>query len=89
MLIAAGADVNVGSNENYTPLMSAARNGHIQLFEQLVAARAAVNAVDCHNQTALNMPHCERIISQQVEILLTISIELISLTSPRKGFLGR
>ncbi len=44
-LVAAGADVNVGTNTGYTSLMSAARQGHLANVAMLLQAGADVNAV--------------------------------------------
>lgn len=38
MLVNAGADVNVKSGFNYTPLMRASRHGHIDIVKDLLQA---------------------------------------------------
>ena len=52
LLIKAGADVNIKTEFGYTPLLIAARNGHIYITEALLKAGADVNAVSPTGKTA-------------------------------------
>jgi len=48
-----GADVNEKSESGYTPLHSAARNPHVEIFEYLISQGADVNARDNTDSTPL------------------------------------
>lgn len=52
-LIAAGAEVNQGDSEGWTPLMAAAGGGHTAIVEKLLAAGANVNAQTVFGLTPL------------------------------------
>ena len=53
LLLQAGANVNVANVNGQTPLMAAARNGHIGAVRLLLEAGADVNAANAKGQTAL------------------------------------
>ncbi|XP_023723518.1 ankyrin repeat and SOCS box protein 3 isoform X3 [Cryptotermes secundus] len=55
MLLDCGADVNLGDNENHTPLHEACRNGRLSVAKILVAAGANVNEMNYNSCTPL---HC-------------------------------
>ena len=42
-LATAGADLNAAAQDVYTPLHSAAQNGHLEIMKYFVTAAAAVN----------------------------------------------
>jgi len=45
-LIKKGADVNKSNRDGETPLMSAAKNGHMAVVELLIRSGANINATD-------------------------------------------
>lgn len=55
MLLDCGANVDLGNNENHTPLHEACRNGRLSVTKILVAAGANVNETNYNNFTPL---HC-------------------------------
>ena len=55
MLLARGANLDARSDEGLTPLMEAARRGHLAVAQVLLEAKAGVNAINKeHPMTALD-----------------------------------
>ncbi len=54
MFIDKGADVNLPTNKNYTPLMSAAKGGHIEIVKLLLDKGADPSTRDTSGKTALD-----------------------------------
>jgi hypothetical protein len=54
-LIKAGADVNAASENGTTPLIAAARNGHLSVVDMLLAQRADPNLKLESGETAIDM----------------------------------
>ena len=52
-LLAAGADVNIKNNENYTTLIYGAKEGNVNIVKMMIAAGADVNTVNIHGSTPL------------------------------------
>ena len=55
MLIKAGADVNAASDNGTTPLIAAARGGHMQIVKALLAAKADVAKATENGETAVDV----------------------------------
>ena len=54
-LIAANAEINIPSNDGWTPLNSAALNGHLEVVAALIAANAEINTPNNNGWTPLNV----------------------------------
>ena len=55
LLLAAGADPNVQQQGGYTPLMSAASHGELEIMEALIRHGAKINLTDNEGKTARKM----------------------------------
>eukprot|EP00961_Rhodomonas_salina_P238441 3222746-Rhodomonas_salina.1 len=55
LLLEKGASVDKATDTDYTPLMTAAENGHQEVVEALLAAGANVNAVAKSSNTPLKL----------------------------------
>ena len=54
-LVQAGALLDIGDKDGFTPLMRAAQNGHILTVRRLLDAGAKANLVNANNHTALDL----------------------------------
>ena len=54
-VLAAGADVNIKNNENYTALMYGAKEGNVNIVKMMIGSGADVNTTNIHGSTPLTI----------------------------------
>jgi ankyrin repeat protein len=71
-LLSKGADVNVGTNDNSTPLHEVSKAGHLKLVELLIAEGSVINTKDNQDQTPLSYAEEKDHKSRMVQILICV-----------------
>ena len=84
LLLQAGADVNAANVNGQTPLMAAARNGHIEALRLLLEAGADVGAANAKGQTAL-MSAAQNGHLEAVRLLLEAGASAAGALPPERG----